>query len=64
VLVPFARWQRVVIAALLVIPLVILLVFSAPGLIAWPFTSEDRRASILQFLDRVVDWVKAIAGMP
>jgi hypothetical protein len=63
VLVSFARWQRVVIAALLVVPLIVLLVLSAPGLLAWPFTSEARRTSVLQFVDKVVDWVKAIAGL-
>lgn len=60
---PFARWQRVVIAALLVVALVVLLVLSAPGLLAWPFLSQARRDSVMQFLDRIVMWVKAITGM-
>jgi hypothetical protein len=60
---PFARWQRVVITALLVVPLVVLLVLSAPGLLVWPFLSQARRDSVMQFLDRVLIWVKVITGM-
>jgi hypothetical protein len=60
VIVPSARWQRVAITALLVIPLVLVVGLSAPMWLAWPFLSEPRRNAVLQFLGCLIDWIKAI----
>ena len=60
--VPPGRWQRVAITALLVVPLVIVVVLSAPGWVVLPFLSEARRNAVLQFLGCLIDWIKAIAG--
>jgi hypothetical protein len=62
VILPPARWQRVVIAALLVVPLVLVIALSAPTWIVLPFLSEPRRNTVLQFLGCLIDWIKAIAG--
>jgi hypothetical protein len=62
VILPSARWQRVVITALLVLPLVLVVGLSAPTWLVLPFLSESRRNTVLQFLGYLIDWIKAIAG--
>lgn len=61
-IVPSARWQRVAITALLVVPLVLVIGLSAPMWLALPFLSESRRNTVLQFLGYLIDWIKAITG--
>lgn len=62
VILPSAGWQRVVITALLVVPLVLVVGLSAPTWLVLPFLSEPRRNAVLQFLGCLIDWIKAIAG--
>jgi hypothetical protein len=62
VILPSARWQRVVITALLVTPLVLVVGLSAPTWLVLPFLSEPRRNAVLQFLGYLIEWIKAIAG--
>jgi hypothetical protein len=62
VILPSARWQRVIITALLVLPLVLVIGLSAPMWLALPFLSEPRRNTVLQFLGCLIDWIKTIAG--
>lgn len=59
---PSSRWQRVVITALLVLPLVLIVALSAPAWLMWPFLGEPRREAVLRFLSNLIDWIKAIAG--
>jgi hypothetical protein len=59
--VPIPRWQRAVIAAVLVIPLLPVVILSAPAWVAWPFLSTDRRAAVMQFLDRIIEWIKVLS---
>lgn len=61
---PPGRWQRVVITALLVVPLVLVIGLSAPAWLALPFLSESRRKTVLTFLGCLIDWIRAIAGSP
>jgi hypothetical protein len=61
VMVPPARWQRVAVTALLVIPLVLVIGLCAPMWLALPFLPEQRRHTVLQFLRYLIDWVEAIA---
>jgi hypothetical protein len=61
VILPSARWQRVAITALLVVPLVMVVALSAPAWLALPFLSEPRRNGVIQLLSCLVDWVKTIA---
>ncbi len=63
VFVPPSRWQRVVITAVLVIPLTVVVLLSAPAWIMLPFLAADRRIAILEFLDRLVEWIKVLAGI-
>lgn len=56
-----ARWQRVVVVALLVVPLVLLVVLMAPTLICWPLLTRERRDGVGQVLDRFVEWIKTLA---
>ena len=58
-----ARWQRVAVAALLTVPLILVLTLSAPGGVVLPFLSKPRRDAVMQFLDRIVEWIKTIAGV-
>lgn len=60
---PPSRWQRVVIAAVLVIPLIVVVVLSAPAWVMLPFLSTDRRTAVLEFLDRLVEWITVLAGI-
>jgi hypothetical protein len=62
VIMPSAHWQRIVITALLVMPLVLVIALSAPAWLVWPFLSEPRRNAVLQFLGHLIDWIKTIAG--
>lgn len=59
-LLPQPGWQRVAVAAILVLPLLVLILLSVPAWITWPFLGTDRRNTVLQFLDRIADWAKAI----
>ena len=59
--VPTPRWQRVVIVALLVIPLIPVVILSIPSWVTLPFLSTDRRAAVMQFLDRIVEWIKVLS---
>jgi hypothetical protein len=61
VILPSSRWQRVAITALLVIPLVLVVVLSAPAWLAWPFLPKGRCDAVLKFLSRLIDWIRAIA---
>jgi hypothetical protein len=61
VILPSARWQRVAITALLVIPLVLIVALSAPAWLVLPFLSEPRRNAVLQLLNCLIEWIKAIA---
>jgi len=62
VILPSGHWQRAVITALLVIPLVLVVLLTAPAWLVMPFLSESRRNSVLDLLDRLIDWIKAIHG--
>jgi hypothetical protein len=62
VIMPSSRWQRAAITALLVLPLLLIVVLSAPAWAAWPFLSEPRRDAVLKFLGCLTDWIKAIPG--
>jgi hypothetical protein len=62
VILPSSRWQRVAITALLVLPLLLIVLMSAPAWAALPFLSEPRRDAVLKFLGYLIDWIKAIPG--
>jgi hypothetical protein len=56
-----SRWQRVAITALLVVPLVLVVGLSAPAWLAWPFLPKESRDAVIEFLGRLIEWVRAIA---
>jgi hypothetical protein len=55
-------WQRVFITALLVAPLLLIVVLSTPMWLVLPFLSTPRRNAILQFVDRLIEWIKTVAA--
>ena len=59
-LLPESSWQRVALATVLVIPLLALVLLSAPAWITWPFLSTERRTTVLAFVDRIVALTKAL----
>lgn len=59
-LLPQPGWQRVVVAAILVLPLLALVLLCVPAWITWPFLGTERRATVLEFVDRIVEWAKAL----
>jgi hypothetical protein len=60
VLLPQPGWQRVAVAAILVLPLLVLILLSLPAWITWPFMGTERRTTVLEFVDRIADWAKAL----
>jgi hypothetical protein len=62
VILPSGHWQRPAVAALLAIPLVLVVALSAPAWLVLPFLSEPRRNTVLRFAGCLIDWVKAIQG--
>jgi len=63
VIMPTSRWQGAVIAAILVVPLLVLVLLSTPAWLTWPFLNADRRNAVLDFLNRLVEWVRILAGI-
>jgi hypothetical protein len=57
---PPPGWQRVVLAAILILPMLVLVLLSLPAWITFPFLAADRRKTVLQFVDRIVEWAKAL----
>lgn len=60
VLLPQPGWQRVAVAAILVIPLLALILLPLPAWITWPFLGTERRTTVLQFVDRIIELAKAV----
>jgi hypothetical protein len=54
------RWQRTAAAAILVVPLLVLVLLSGPMWLTLPFLGAERRRTALEFVDRLVEWVKAL----
>ena len=57
---PPPGWQRVAVVAMLALPLLVLVLLSMPAWITFPFLAVDRRKTVLQFVDRIADWAKAL----
>jgi len=62
-IVPSARWQHAFTVAILAVPLLVVVVLSAPAWLLWPFLATDRRTAVLQFVDRLVEWARVLAGV-
>ena len=61
---PPSRWQRVAITALLVLPLLVVVLLSAPAWLVLPFLSEARQKAVIRYLECLIDWIKTIARIP
>ncbi len=61
VLLPPSGRQRVAVPAILVIPLLALVLLSLPAWITWPFLGTERRTTVLEFVDRILELIKALA---
>jgi hypothetical protein len=59
---PGAGWQRVALAALLVIPLVLVVVLMTPAWLLWPFLPDNRRKDVSTLVGQLIDWIKVAAG--
>jgi hypothetical protein len=59
---PQPGWQRVAVAAILVLPLIAVILLSAPAWITWPFLAADRRTTVLEFVDRIAGWAKTLTS--
>jgi hypothetical protein len=58
---PPPGWQRVPLAAILVLPVLVLILLSLPAWITLPFLPADRRKTVLQLVDRIAEWAKSLA---
>ena len=47
--------------AALVIPLILVVLLSAPTWLLWPFLNNDRRTAVLRFLEHLVQWTKVVS---
>ncbi|GAB3145844.1 hypothetical protein [Microbispora hainanensis] len=56
----FPLWLRVMVAALIALPLLVVVLAFAPALLISVALPLERRNWLLQVLDRFVAWVKAI----
>jgi hypothetical protein len=61
---PRPGWQRVALAALLVIPLILVvaLTLMTPAWLLWPFLPDNRRKDIRALVGQLIDWIKVVAG--
>jgi hypothetical protein len=60
VFLPQPRWQRVAVAAILVLSLLAIVLLSVLAWITWPFLGAERRATVLEFVDRLAEFAKAL----
>ncbi|MGI8451917.1 MAG: hypothetical protein ACR2MP_32970 [Streptosporangiaceae bacterium] len=60
--VPIAGWQRVAVAALLVIPFVLAIVLTTPGWLLWIFLPAKQRQDFLALNGKLIEWARVIAG--
>ncbi|GAA5046463.1 hypothetical protein HNP84_009727 [Thermocatellispora tengchongensis] len=56
----FPLWLRVIVAALMALPLMVAVLAFVPALALSVALSKDRRDWLLEVLDRFVEWAKAI----
>lgn len=54
-------WLRLLVGALLALPLLCIVLLSFPAWVSWPFLPTDRRQTVLSFVDRLTKWAKAIS---
>lgn len=59
-IVPPPGWQRVALAAILVLPMLILILLSAPAWVTLPFLAADRRKTVLQLAGRIAEWANSL----
>jgi hypothetical protein len=59
---PGAGWQRVALAALLVIPLILVAALMTPAWVLWPFLPDNRRKDVRALVGQFIDWIKVAAG--
>ena len=62
--VPIRGWQRVGVAALLTIPLVLVVLSIMPGLLVSVFLSDARREYTLKLIAHIVAWARVINALP
>lgn len=58
-MVPAGQWQRVMIVALLVVPLLIMVVLSAPGWLLLPFLPKEGKEAMLKLAKIALEWIRA-----
>lgn len=54
--------SRPLLVVLFVLPLLAVVVLSAPAWLAWPFLSSQRQRTVLEVLDRLVQWARVVAA--
>lgn len=60
-LLPLSRWQRALIVAVLVLPLLVIILLSLPVWLYLPFR-ESGRVFILDLVREFTSWIKAVKG--
>lgn len=61
-LLPPGRWQRAVIVALCVLPLLVVAVMSLPVWCSWLWLGDKRRADVLKFVTELGKWLTTTRG--
>jgi hypothetical protein len=62
VVLPRPGWQRVVVTALLITPLILVVILMFPALLAWPVLSDKKRSDFLNLIQKLVDWARVAGG--
>lgn len=58
----YPLWLRLLIAALIALPLLVLVVAFSLALVLWPVLPVSRRDWALEVLDRFIQWISAMFG--
>ncbi|MBG0814716.1 hypothetical protein [Planomonospora sp. ID82291] len=54
-----ARWQRVAVVALLILPILVIVLLSVPVWMSWPWLQAERRADVLALVEKLTACLRA-----
>jgi hypothetical protein len=54
-----ARWQRVAVVALLILPILVIVLLSVPVWMSWPWLHAERRADVLALVEKLTACLRA-----
>jgi hypothetical protein len=55
-----SRGGRALVVAITMLPVILLVILSAPAWIVWPWLGEKRRDSVLQMVEQLTQWTRDV----